>query len=86
MKKTFKNNAELPTKTTEVFYETTATETKVELPEVQQKVYQRGDEFEFRGKRVKVVEVIEDGRLHVKNQHEPYNSFIILESEINEGT
>lgn len=49
-------------------------------------LYKRGDEFEFRGKQVKVVEVIEPDRLHVKNQHEPYNSFIILESEINEGT
>ena len=45
--------------------------------------YQRGDEFEFNGQQVKVVEVIEKGRLHVKNKNEPYNSFIVLESEIN---
>lgn len=45
-------------------------------------LYKRGDEFEFRGKQVKVVEVIEEGRLHVKNQHEPFDSFIVLESEI----
>lgn len=44
--------------------------------------YKRGDEFEFRGKRVKVVEVIEEGRLHVKNQNEPFDSFIVLEDEI----
>lgn len=82
MKKNFKNNAELPTKTTEVVYETTATETQVELPEVQQKVYHRGDEFEFKGQQVRVVELIEDNRLHVKNKNEPYNSFIVLTSEI----
>lgn len=82
MKKNFKMNAELPTKTTDTTYETTATEVQVELPEVQQKVYQRGDEFEFRGKQVKVVEVLEEGRLHVKNQHTPFDSFIVLESEI----
>lgn len=45
-------------------------------------LYKRGDEFEFRGKQVKVVEVIADGRLHVKNQNEPFDSFIVLESEI----
>lgn len=44
--------------------------------------YKRGDEFEFRGKQVKVVEVIEPDRLHVKNQNEPFDSFIVLESEI----
>lgn len=44
--------------------------------------YKRGDEFEFRGKQVKVVEVIEADRLHVKNQNEPFDSFIVLESEI----
>lgn len=82
MKKNFKINAELPTKTTEVSYETTATETQVELPEVQQKVYQRGDEFEFKGQQVRVVELIEDNRLHVKNKNEPFNSFIVLTSEI----
>ena len=45
-------------------------------------LYKRGDEFEFRGKQVKVVEVIEADRLHCKNQNEPYNSFIVLVSEI----
>lgn len=48
--------------------------------------YKRGDEFEFRGKQVKVVEVIEDGRLHCKNLNPPHDSFIVLESEINECT
>lgn len=53
--------------------------TKNTVPAV---TYKRGDEFEFRGKQVKVVEVIEPDRLHVKNQHEPFDSFIVLESEI----
>ena len=44
--------------------------------------YKRGDEFEFRGKQVKVVEVIEADRLHVKNVNSPYDSFIVLVSEI----
>lgn len=82
MKKNFKKNAELPTETTDTTYETTATEVQVELPEVQQKVYHRGDEFEFKGQQVRVVELIEDNRLHVKNKNEPYNSFIVLTSEI----
>lgn len=82
MKKNLKNNAELPTKTTDTTYETTATEVQVELPEVQQKVYQRGDEFEFKGQQVRVVELVESNRLHVKNKNEPFNSFIVLTSEI----
>lgn len=44
--------------------------------------FKRGDEFEFKGQQVRVVELIEDNRLHVKNKNEPYNSFIVLTSEI----
>ena len=44
--------------------------------------FQRGDEFEVNGKQVKVVEVIADGRYHVKNKAEPFDSFIVLEEEI----
>ena len=44
--------------------------------------FQRGDEYEVNGKQVKVVEVLEPGRLHVKNKQEPFDSFIVLESEI----
>lgn len=44
--------------------------------------YKRGDEFEFRGKQVKVVEVIEPDRLHCKNLQAPYDSFIVLTNEI----
>lgn len=44
--------------------------------------FKRGDEFEVNGKQVKVVEVLEPGRYHVKNEQEPFDSFIVLESEI----
>ena len=44
--------------------------------------FQRGDEFEVNGKQVKVVEVIADGRYHVKNKAEPFDSFIVLDAEI----
>ena len=44
--------------------------------------FQRGDEFEVNGKQVKVVEVLEPGRLHCKNKAEPFDSFIVLVSEI----
>lgn len=44
--------------------------------------YKRGDEFEVNGKQVKVVEVLEPGRLHCKNKAEPFDSFIVLEEEI----
>lgn len=44
--------------------------------------FKRGDEFEVNGKQVKVVEVLEPGRLHCKNLQPPYDSFIILDSEI----
>ena len=45
-------------------------------------VFKRGDEFEVNGKQVKVVEVIADGRYHVKNKAEPFDSFIVLDAEI----
>lgn len=44
--------------------------------------FKRGDEFEVNGKQVKVVEVLEPGRLHCKNLQPPYDSFIILTDEI----
>ena len=45
-------------------------------------VFKQGDEFEVNGKQVKVVEVLEPGRLHCKNKAEPFDSFIVLEEEI----
>ena len=45
-------------------------------------VFKRGDEFEVNGKQVQVVEVLEPGRLHCKNKAEPFDSFIVLEEEI----
>ena len=44
--------------------------------------FQKGDEFEVNGKQVKVVEVLEPGRYHVKNKQEPFDSFIVLDAEI----
>ena len=44
--------------------------------------FKKGDEFEFDGKQVKVVEVIEPDRLHCKNLQAPYDSFIVLTNEI----
>ena len=44
--------------------------------------FNRGDEFEVNGKQVKVVEVIAEGRYHVKNKAEPFDSFIVLDAEI----
>lgn len=50
--------------------------------EIQQKVYTRGDTVEFNGMTTRVVEVIEKGRLHLKNVNPPNNSMIVLTSEI----
>lgn len=50
--------------------------------EIQQKVYARGDTVEFNGMTTRVVEVIEKGRLHLKNVNPPNNSMIVLTSEI----
>jgi len=49
-------------------------------------IYSKGDEFQFKDKQVKVVEILEEGRLHVKNLNEPFDSFIALESEIQKET
>lgn len=46
------------------------------------KTYERGDELEVNGKQVRVVEILEPGRLHCKNLHPPFDSFIVLGSEI----
>ena len=45
-------------------------------------IHAKGDEFQFKDKQLKVVEILEEGRLHVKNLNEPFDSFIVLESEI----
>lgn len=50
---------------------------KVEPPK-----FERGDELEVNGKQVKVVEVIAYDRYHVKNKQAPFDSFIVLGSEI----
>lgn len=48
----------------------------------EKKSYKVGDEVKAYGKDCKIVEVLEEGRFHVKNLQEPYDSFVILETEI----
>lgn len=50
--------------------------------ETKQKEYVRGDSVEFNGMTTRVVEVLEKGRLHLKNVNPPNNSMIVLTSEI----
>lgn len=53
--------------------------------EAKQKDYVRGDYVEFNGMTTRVVEVLEKGRLHLKNVNPPNNSMIVLTSEIEEN-
>ena len=46
------------------------------------RTYKLGDEVKAYGKNCKIVEVLEEGRFHLKNLQEPYDSFVILENEI----
>lgn len=65
--------------------------TKENIKEVQEaikkvaekKSYKVGDQVKAYGKDCKIVEVLEPNRFHVKNLQEPYDSFVILENEIN---
>lgn len=43
---------------------------------------ERGDLVKYQGQNYRIVEVIEPDRFHVKNPVEPFNSFIVLESEL----
>mgnify|MGYP006342945981 FL=1 len=45
------------------------------------KAYAVGDTMRYDGKAVKVVEVLE-GKVHVKNQQEPFDSFLISRAEL----
>lgn len=49
----------------------------------EKKSYKVGDQVKAYGKDCKIVEVLEEGRFHVKNLQEPFDSFVILENEIN---
>lgn len=44
--------------------------------------YQRGDLVFVQGKDCVIVEVIAEGRFHVKNIDSPYDSFIVLVGEL----
>ena len=64
--------------------------TKENIKEVQEaikkvaekKSYKVGDQVKAYGKDCKIVEVLDEGRFHLKNLQEPYDSFVILENEI----
>jgi len=43
---------------------------------------ERGDLVKYEGLNYRIVEVIEAQRYHVKNLVEPFNSFIVLENEL----
>lgn len=45
------------------------------------KPYAVGDTLRYAGKAVKVVEVLDD-KIHVKNQQEPFDSFLISRAEL----
>ena len=48
----------------------------------EKKPYKVGDQVKAYGKDCKIVEVLDEGRFHLKNLQEPYDSFVILENEI----
>ena len=63
--------------------------TKENIKEVQEaikkvaekKSYKVGDQVKAYGKDCKIVEVLEEGRFHLKNLQEPYDSFVVLVEE-----
>ena len=62
--------------------ETKIQEVKQAIAKVaEKKSYKLGDEVKAYGKNCKIVEVLEEGRFHVKNLQEPYDSFVVLEEE-----
>ncbi len=48
----------------------------------EKKTYKVGDSVKAYGKDCKIVEVLDEGRFHVKNLVSPFDSFVILENEI----
>lgn len=54
---------------------------KVKAP-AKKKAYKLNDEVKSDGKTCKIVEVLEDGKLHLKNVDNPFDSFVVNESEI----
>ena len=63
--------------------------TKENIKEVQEaikkvtekKSYKVGDQVKAYGKDCRIVEVLEEGRFHLKNLQEPFDSFIALVEE-----
>ena len=47
----------------------------------EKKSYKVGDQIKAYGKDCKIVEVLDEGRFHLKNLQEPYDSFIALVEE-----
>ena len=47
----------------------------------EKKTYKLGDEVKAYGKNCKIVEVLDEGRYHLKNLQEPYDSFVALVEE-----
>ena len=47
----------------------------------EKKTYKLGDEVKAYGKSCKIVEVLAEGRYHLKNLQEPYDSFVALVEE-----
>lgn len=48
----------------------------------EKKTYKLGDEVKSDGKTCKIVEMLEDEKVHLKNLYEPFDSFVVMESEI----
>jgi len=48
----------------------------------EKKTYKLRDEVKYKGGDYKVVEVLEDEKVHLKNLNSPRSSFIVSESEI----
>lgn len=47
----------------------------------EKKSYKVGDSVKAYGKDCKIVEVLDEGRFHLKNLQEPWDSFVILQEE-----
>ena len=47
----------------------------------EKKSYKLGDEVKACGKNCKIVEVLEEGKFHVKNLDSPFDSFVVLVEE-----
>ena len=45
------------------------------------RTYNLGDEVKAYGKNCKIVEVLDEGRFHLKNLQEPYDSFVAVVEE-----